>query len=168
MPAAIVLDIMLEGEEAWRFLIDTKHHEATHNIPFVVVTSTRDERKARNLGADDYLDKPVDPTQFLQVLDELTGARVAIKVLVVDDEEISRYLVRQLLPRGAFYLREAGDAMTGIGLARKEKPDVIVLDLNMKPIDGMGFLELLASEARGPRPPDRHPDLARPGGCATA
>jgi signal transduction histidine kinase/CheY-like chemotaxis protein len=153
LPAAIVLDIMLEGEEAWRFLIDTKHHEATRTIPFVVVTSTHDERKARNLGADHYLDKPVDPTQFLQVLDELTGARVAIKVLVVDDEEISRYLVRQLLPRGAFYLREASDAMTGINLARNEKPDVIVLDLNMKPIDGMGFLELLASETRGPRPP---------------
>jgi signal transduction histidine kinase/CheY-like chemotaxis protein len=153
VPRAIVLDILLEGEEAWRFLIDTKHREATHNIPCLVVTSTRDERKARSLGADHYLDKPVDHVQFLQILDEMTGARSAIKVLLVDDEEIARYLVRQLLPRGAFYLREASDAMIGLALVRKEKPDVIILDLNMRPIDGLSFLELLASEANGPLPP---------------
>jgi CheY-like chemotaxis protein len=153
MPAAIILDIMLEGEEAWRFLIDTKHREATQNIPFIVVTSTRDERKARNLGADHYLDKPVVHAEFLRTLDELTGARVTIKVLVIDDEEIARYLVRQLLPRGAFYLREASDGLAGLELARKEKPDVIILDLNMKPIDGLSFLGLLASEATGSLPP---------------
>jgi CheY-like chemotaxis protein len=153
VPGAIVLDIMLEGEEAWRFLIDVKHRDATHNIPFLVVTNLRDERKARSLGADQYLDKPIDHAQFLHVLDELTGTRAAIKVLLVDDEEIARYLARQLLPRGAFYLHEAADAMTGLAIARKEKPDVIVLDLNMKPIDGLGFLELLASETIGPLPP---------------
>lgn len=153
IPAVIILDIMLEGEEAWRFLIDTKHRETTHNIPFVVVTSTRDERKARSLGADHYLDKPVDHAAFLRTLDELTGARVAIKVLLVDDEEIARYLVRQLLPRGAFHLCEAGDGLAGLAMAHKEKPDVIILDLNMRPIDGLGFLELLAAEARGPLPP---------------
>jgi signal transduction histidine kinase/CheY-like chemotaxis protein len=152
VPGAVVLDIVLEGEEAWRFLIETKHREATHNIPFVVVTSTRDERKARSLGADQYLDKPVDHVQFLRTLDELTGARSAIKVLLIDDEEIARYLVRQLLPRGAFYLREASDGLAGLEMARKEKPDVIILDLNVKPIDGLSFLELLAAEGSA-RPP---------------
>ncbi|HEY1503055.1 MAG TPA: ATP-binding protein [Stellaceae bacterium] len=152
-PGAIILDIMLEGEEAWRFLIDTKHRDATHSIPFIVVTNTRDERKARSLGADQYFDKPIDHAHLLQVLDDLTGTRATIKVLLVDDEEIARYLARQLLPRGAFYLREAGDALTGLSMVRKEKPDVIILDLNMKPIDGLGFLELLASEAPEPLPP---------------
>jgi signal transduction histidine kinase/CheY-like chemotaxis protein len=153
VPGAIVLDIMLEGEEAWRFLIEVKHREATHSIPFVVVTSTCDERKARSLGADQYLDKPIDHAHFVQILDDLTGTRAAVKVLLIDDEEIARYLARQLLPRGAFYLREASDAMSGLEMVRKEKPDVIILDLNMKPIDGPGFLELLASEATGPLPP---------------
>lgn len=150
-PAAIILDIVLEGEEAWRFLIDTKHRDATHSVPFIVISSTRDERKARNLGADAYLEKPIDTARLAQTLDELTGARVMTKVLLVDDEEISRYLVRQLLPRGVFYLREASDALAGIDLARKENPDVIILDLDMKPIDGFGFLDMLAAnEAKAP------------------
>ena len=152
IPAAIILDIMLEGEEAWRFLIDTKHRETTHKIPFVVVTSTRDERKARSLGADHYLDKPVDPAAIRQVLDDLTGARVTIKVLLVDDEEIARYLVRQLLPRGAFHLYEASDGLAGLAMVRKERPDVIILDLNMRPLDGLSFLDLLPTEVSGPLP----------------
>jgi CheY-like chemotaxis protein len=117
------------------------------------VTSTRDERKARSLGADHYLDKPVDHAAYLRIVDELTGARAAIKVLLVDDEEIARYLVRQLLPRGAFHLCEASDALTGLEMARTEQPDVIILDLNMKPIDGLSFLDLLASETGGRLPP---------------
>jgi CheY-like chemotaxis protein/two-component sensor histidine kinase len=153
IPAAIVLDIMLEGEEAWRFLIDCKHNETTHSIPCVVVTSTRDERKARSLGADHYLDKPVDHAALLRTLDELSGARVTIKVLLVDDEEIARYLVRQLLPRGAFHLCEASDGLSGLAMVRKEKPDVIILDLNMRPLDGLSFLDLMPSEASGPVPP---------------
>jgi len=151
-PAAVVLDIRLEGEEAWRFLIDSKHNETTQKVPFMVVTSTGDERKARNLGADAYLDKPVDPAKFIRTLDELAGTRAVTNVLLVDDEEISRYLVRQLLPRGSFFLHEATDAMAGLDLMRKQSPDVIILDLNMKPIDGFGFLDLLADSEHN-RPP---------------
>ena len=152
-PAAIVLDIMLEGEEAWRLLIDTKHGQATHDIPFLVVTNTGDERKARNLGADAFLDKPINPTRLVQTLDDLTGTRTITKILLIDDEEISRYLVRQLLPRGAFYLHEAADALAGLDLARKENPDVIILDLNMQPIDGFSFLDLLCNGEKNDHPP---------------
>ena len=152
-PAAIILDILLEGEEAWRFLIDAKHNDATQGIPILVTTATGDERKARNLGADAYLDKPLDSSRLIQTLGELTGTRITTRVLVVDDQEVSRYLVRQLLPRGIFYVDEAADAMAGLGLARTQKPDVIIVDLNMKPIDGFAFMELLVSEHMDHCPP---------------
>lgn len=148
MPAVVILDVLLEGEETWRFLIDTKHNEATHRIPFLVVTNTKDERKARNLGADAYLDKPADPQRLVRLLDELSGERPTVRVLMVDDEEISRYLVRQLLPRARFYLHEATTAMEGLMLTREVEPDVIILDLNMAPVDGFGFLSLLSENAK--------------------
>jgi signal transduction histidine kinase/CheY-like chemotaxis protein len=150
--AAMILDIRLEGEETWRFLIDMKHGQATHDVPVLVVTNTRDERKARNLGADGYLDKPIEPARLLQALDELTGAGGRAKILLVDDEEISRYLVRHLLPRGAFFLLEAADALAGLEIARNESPEAIILDLNMKPIDGFAFLDLLKAENTKKRP----------------
>src|SRR6185312_11266085 len=59
-PAAVLLDIVLAGEESWRFLIELKQRPLTEHIPVVVVSSAHDERKARSLGADEYLGKPIE------------------------------------------------------------------------------------------------------------
>ena len=55
-----------------------------------------------HLGADEYLPKPVDGERLIDVLDRLTGRRSLTKVLLVDDEEVTHYLVRQLLPRARY------------------------------------------------------------------
>jgi hypothetical protein len=59
--------------------------QATSNITIILTSSTGEERKALRLGADAYLGKPIN--------------RSRSRVMLVD-EEVSRYLVRQLLPRG--------------------------------------------------------------------
>jgi signal transduction histidine kinase/CheY-like chemotaxis protein len=149
VPAAILLDVLLIGEESWRFLIELKQREATQGIPVIVVSSTQEERKARNLGADDFLDKPVDPERLLRALDHVTGEHSVTRVLVVDDEEVFRYLVRQLLPRGAFDVIEAATAQDGLRCARDQHPDIVLLDLNMTAMDGFEFIERLRQEERG-------------------
>jgi CheY-like chemotaxis protein/anti-sigma regulatory factor (Ser/Thr protein kinase) len=141
-PAAVLLDVMLRGTESWGFLVALRERE--RRIPVVVVTSTPDERKARSLGADEYIDKPIDPPRLVKVLDDLTGARSVTKVLLVDDEEISRYLVGQLLPRGAFDLSMASNAADGLQRAKSSPPDVVVFDINMPQLDGFQFLDLMA------------------------
>jgi len=143
-PAAVLLDIVLAGEESWRFLIELKQRPLTEHIPVVVVSSAHDERKARSLGADEYLGKPIEPAMLVQVLGELTGRQSVTKVLAVDDEEVSRYLVRQLLPRGAFALSEASNGVDGLKRAQDEHPDVVLLDLKMPGMDGFEFLDRLA------------------------
>ena len=72
-PAAVLLDIVLIGEEGWKFLIEMKTRTLTERIPVIVVSSVPEERKARGLGADDYLEKPVEARRLVQALDELTG-----------------------------------------------------------------------------------------------
>jgi CheY-like chemotaxis protein len=143
-PAAVLLDILLAGEESWRFLIELKQRPLTEHIPVVVVSSAQDEGKARSLGADEYLGKPIEPATLVQVLGELTGGQSVTKVLAVDDEEVSRYLVRQLLPRGAFALSEASNGVDGLKRAQDERPDVVLLDLKMPGMDGFEFLDRLA------------------------
>jgi signal transduction histidine kinase/CheY-like chemotaxis protein len=145
-PAAILLDVMLIGEESWRFLIEIKQRQLTQDIPVVVISSTQEERKARNLGADEFLDKPVDPEKLLRALDGVTGEESVTRVLVVDDGEVFRYLVRQLLPRGAFEIIEAATAEEGLRCARDRRPDVVLLDLNMAVMDGFEFLAHLRKD----------------------
>jgi signal transduction histidine kinase/CheY-like chemotaxis protein len=149
-PAAVVLDVMLEGEESWRFLIEQKQSERYHDIPIIVLSTTNEGRKARSFGADAYLDKPVDPNVLARQLDDLTGSRSVTKVLLVDDEEVSRYLIRQLLPRGAFLLMETMTGREGLLAVEREQPDVILFDINMPEMTGFEFLERLT---RKPAPP---------------
>jgi CheY-like chemotaxis protein len=68
------------------------------------------------------------------------------RVLLVDDEEVSRYLVRQLLPRGFYDIREAATGIEGLAQIRENRPDIVLFDLNMPGMDGYQFLERLDAE----------------------
>jgi len=61
----------------------------------------------------------------------------AARVLVVDDEEPIRELVRGYLAREQFGVLTAGDGITALELVRHERPDVVILDLNLPGVDGI-------------------------------
>jgi signal transduction histidine kinase/DNA-binding response OmpR family regulator len=138
-PQAIVLDIMLKGEDSWRWLSDLKSSEATANIPVIVVTTVEDERKARALGADAYCVKPITAQQLLSELDNLTARRV----LVIDDDPAARYLLHKLLEDSKVFVIEARDGRSGLAAARRSKPSLIFLDLNLPDLGGEDVLEEL-------------------------
>src|SRR5690242_6228149 len=95
-PAAILLDILLLGDEAWRLLLQIRNSDTTADVPMIVTSSTGDDRKALHLGADEYLAKPIDGERLIDALYLLSGRRSLTKVLLVDDEEVTHYFVRQL------------------------------------------------------------------------
>jgi CheY-like chemotaxis protein len=146
-PAAVLLDVVLAGDESWRLILGLRQGEATDNIPIVVTSSTGEERKALNLGADAYLRKPIDHPRLLDTLDRLTGNRSTTRVLLVDDEEVTRYLVRQLLPRGVYDVREATTGNEGWAQLLNEPPDVLLLDLKMPEMTGFELLDRISGEA---------------------
>jgi signal transduction histidine kinase/CheY-like chemotaxis protein len=145
-PAAVLLDVMLFGDESWRLILGLRQGEATGNIPIVVTSSTGEERKAFHLGADTYLRKPIDRERLLDILDRLTGNRSTTRVLLVDDEEVTRYLVRQLLPRGVYDVREAKSGTEGLAQLLTERPDIVLLDLKMPEMTGFELLDRISDE----------------------
>jgi signal transduction histidine kinase/DNA-binding response OmpR family regulator len=149
-PAAILLDIVLLGEESWRLLLEVRGQETSAEIPLIVISSTGESRKAVHLGADAYIEKPLDGEVLIEALDRLTGRRSVIDVLFVDDEEVNHYLVRQLLPRGRFRLRVATDGRVALDQLNERRPDVILLDLRMPGMDGYEFLRRLPADAAPP------------------
>ena len=68
---------------------------------------------------------------------ELKGVRV----LVVDDEEDARELLRTLLEDSGASVLTAGSAEDGLQVLRAEQPDVLVSDIGMPGTDGYGFIE---------------------------
>ena len=59
------------------------------------------------------------------------------QVLVVDDEEPIRELVRGYLTRERLGVLTASDGSTALELVRTERPDVVILDLNLPGVDGI-------------------------------
>jgi DNA-binding response OmpR family regulator len=68
------------------------------------------------------------------------------RVLVVDDEAPIRLLCRVNLEAEQLDVLEAGDGPTGLEMARKEHPDVILLDVMMPGLDGWRVAEELLED----------------------
>jgi len=65
------------------------------------------------------------------------------KVLVIDDEQGVRSLLDTLLSRKGYDIVLTNRSRKGPKLFRRERPDVIVLDLNMPELDGIAVLQQL-------------------------
>ena len=112
----------------------------------IVISTVDDHAKAMALGADAYCSKPVDRQMLLQTLTRLVEPDSVKRVLIVDDEEISRYVLRQHLLTPRLVVSEACGAADALHAARSERPDVICLDLTMPDVDGAEVLRRLKSD----------------------
>jgi signal transduction histidine kinase/CheY-like chemotaxis protein len=147
-PAAVVLDIMLEGETTWEFLADLKRNPETSDVPVLVVTVTSKAQKARALGADEFWLKPVNPERLINKLKSLTRPGVQTKVLVIDDDERARYLIKKLLTGTPYSLSEAVDGPEGVRMARELSPQVIFLDFLLRDMTAFDVLDELKADPR--------------------
>lgn len=59
-----------------------------------------------------------------------------LKAILIEDNENNRYLLTLLLEHAGFEVAAAADGKSGVDLARRESPDVILLDIQMPEMDG--------------------------------
>src|SRR5437879_4540358 len=95
---------------------------------------------------------PEELTTHFELLEEPEPPRVsgphglpARKVLLVDDEDSLRRVVKDLLERDGYIVSEARDGVQALDQVDRVGPDIIVLDLNMPGLDGYGVLSHLRS-----------------------
>jgi two-component system, sensor histidine kinase and response regulator len=75
----------------------------------------------------------------------VSGAHMK-KILVIDDEEWLRQMVRFALVQRGFEVIEAASGQVGVDLAKKELPDLILCDVLMPKMDGYATLRLVRNE----------------------
>jgi len=145
-PRAIVLDVVLRGEDAWSFLTDVKRRPECEKIAVVVASTVDDRAKGLALGVDAYCVKPLDRETLLRTLVLVTDPETIKRILVVDDEEISRYVLRQHLSTPLHVVSEAAGAAEALAAVRTAAPDVICMDLVMPGVDGFELLRRLKDD----------------------
>jgi two-component system cell cycle response regulator DivK len=68
-------------------------------------------------------------------------------ILYVEDNEMNRKIVRDLLKRTKYELIEAFDGEAGVALALEKKPDLILMDIQLPKISGMEATRRLRAES---------------------
>ena len=71
-------------------------------------------------------------------------------ILVVDDEPKVARLARDYLEKNGFRVTTAGDGQSALIIARREKPDLVILDLMLPVIDGREVCRILRRESDVP------------------
>jgi len=146
-PRAVVLHLDLEDEAAWELLADLRRSdEAREAIPVLAIVRAEDRDKALALGADYCCTALPGRDELLEILRRLGGGPTARRVLVIDDDAVGRYLMRTFLRDTSCVVSEAAGGRDGIEVARRERPDIIFLDLYMPDMGGLEVLSELRAD----------------------
>jgi CheY-like chemotaxis protein len=111
------------------------------DIPIVVVSVVHDEEQLSKLGVADILDKPIDEDGFLQVVERILWEGQRILIYASDAE--TRQLLEEELSHRGYHLIFALDGVDLLVHARKEQPDLILMDLQPPDMDGYEVLRRL-------------------------
>ena len=146
-PALITLDIMLPDVDGWAFLTRLKEIPALGQVPVVIISILADRTRGFALGAAAVMQSPVSRQDMYDSLVELglcpASDEKGSKVLVVDDDPKSAELIAMRIRGLANSVLCAHGGREAIEIARRELPDLIVLDLMMPDVNGFEVVEAL-------------------------
>ncbi len=140
-PLVITLDVILDSGDGFDLLQELKDHPETTNIPVVVLSIVCDEGKSCRLGAADYLEKPIDQTRLLRIIDSFVGSAKSPVALVVDDDRSITKVLTEMLRKRGFAVAAAFNGLEALAAIEKRKPDVMLLDLKMPEMDGYQVIQ---------------------------
>lgn len=145
-PDLITLEVQLPGLDGWELLSRLKNLNGWAHIPVVVVSVDAGQEVALSLGASAVLHKPVSRAALAQELEVLGFRPTATRkflVLAISEAPGDLQSLSAHLSQPGFSVLRATGGKEGIELARRHVPDLIVLDLLMAEVDGIGVVEAL-------------------------
>src|SRR5207248_10415427 len=106
-PGGLPLELRMLSLEAWAVFSKLKADPDVAAIPVIMRTVVDDRNPGYALGADDYLTKPIDRGRLLAVLQKYRREGASCPALVVEDDPVSRQLLRAVLEKDGFTVSEA-------------------------------------------------------------
>src|SRR5581483_2260184 len=142
----IALDIRLPGMDGWEFLAKIRLDPELADVPVVVAAGVVDSKLALAAGAAAILQKPISRAELQATLAKqgLHEDQMSTRtVLVVDDDPKAVEVIAAFLPQPAYAVIRAYGGNEAITLARRLRPDLILLDLMMPEVSGFAVVEAL-------------------------
>lgn len=145
----ITLDVMLPGLDGWEVLRRLKAQASTASIPVILSTAIDERNLAVNLGADDYIVKPVEHVKIRDSISRLStkiNHPVQTVVVVDDDADTLEILVESIEEQG-YVTRPFLSGVQLLDSLCEPLPDLIILDLMMPDMDGFAVIDALRANA---------------------
>jgi len=146
-PVAITLDVMMSGMDGWSVLTTLKADAELHDIPVIMLTMVDDKNRGYALGAADYITKPVDRARLSHILEKYVCCNPPCPVLLIEDDEMTRHMMRQMLEREGWTVDEAPNGREALEVMERNRPELILLDLMMPEMDGFDFAAQMHARA---------------------
>ena len=143
-PDLITLDISMPDLNGFDVTAMLKNDPGTKNIPILIVSVIEDKEKAFQIGANDYITKPVGIENLMHKINLLLAGPYKNILVVDDDENLTRYLAFELRKRG-FSTDIAGNGKEALEKVDQKRPNLILLDINMPIMDGYASIKNLKS-----------------------
>jgi CheY-like chemotaxis protein len=151
-PALVLADLLLPDVDGFTLLRQLRALPQGHDVPvlaFSGLLSPHDEARLSEVGFDDVVSKPIEPSRLLQIirghLPPAEGLPVvpvpgtARTLVLADDDPVQRKLVALRLQRAGFTVTAAADGQEALERARQIAPYAIVSDILMPRLDGFGL-----------------------------
>ena len=148
-PDVIILDVLMPRKDGWAVLQALKADLQLSDIPVIMMTFVDDKNVGYALGASEYLTKPIDRTRLNAVVKKYQPGPPDCPVLVIEDDEVTRHMLRDLLKKQGWAVVEAENGRVALGRVAEQRPGLIVLDLMMPEMDGFAFLAALRETEEG-------------------
>lgn len=147
-PDAIILDMnlpVMDGEEVLRHL---KNAPELRHIPVQIISGYDYKKNGLELGAFDFIRKPVDKDQLQQVFNKIEDfiRKKLKKLLVVEDNEQQNKAIRELIGNGDVKSYAAFSGTEAHNMMKAEHFDCVIVDLGLPDMTGFELLDTIKAD----------------------
>lgn len=147
-PDLITLDLQMPGVDGWEALRTMRADPELSGIPVVIVSFLAEEAGPNLAGVVGILEKPVGREALEGILQRSLAVASGQRAMVVEDDADTRTLLTALLQEEGFEVIGAANGGEALDRLDDFDPDLILLDLLMPRMDGIGFLKALRRDPR--------------------
>ena len=144
-PSAIILDIGLPGMDGWQVMETLKADPRTKDIPVHFLSGRDEKKKALELGAIDFLTKPIAESDIIKAFSKIEKAieKNVRRLLVVEDSEIQHEGIRELFDEKGVAITAVHTGEEALEMLRTQVHDCMILDLTLPDMSGFELLEMI-------------------------
>ena len=152
-PAVMVVDVLTTGVDAFDVVVRVRANPRTADVPIVVLTveEMTSDSKHRLRGQIDRVAQKseLDRSTLIELIHSVTTPKEHAEdplgelILIVEDNAVTLTLLRDVLAANGYRILEAPSAEDGLALARAERPQLILMDVQLPGMDGLTALRTL-------------------------